>query len=174
MKETSFSNGENPPDDFDDIAFDYVYALLSRSPSFLKSINNNSSFFQFYSELDRHDIAAHDGYIMAKEKNLLGSYAIAFLDNSSDEELLLPTGGITQVGSRLLCPVTPRRAIVLDDIIMDSYGSTIPLAVYEISDYKTIHDINRLSVIQEQRRDGKYIVSRNKQLIEEIIDELLV
>jgi hypothetical protein len=172
VKETEFKIGDEPPVQYREIAFNYVYSLLARSPSFQEELNCNSTFFQLFSKRDRHDIAAHDGYLMAQEKNILRQYRISFLDNKSSEELVLPTGGLTQCKIKIICPVTPRRAIVLDDISIEEEDERNLVAVYEIVDQEVIHRINQMSFIGEMKRDNKYIVSSDKGLLQSILDEV--
>lgn len=165
LKNTKFELGEEPPAAYVDIAFRYIYSLIARSPSLQKEISANSVFYQFLTEIDRHDLAAHDAYLMAKERNIFQQYRISFLDNRSLENLVLPTGGITQCKKRLFCPVSPQRAIVLDDIKMEQDEKKRIVVVYEIDDFDTIHQINCLSFRQEMTRDSKYIISDNRDLI---------
>lgn len=172
IKDTEFETGDEPPAQYRDIAFNYVYSLLARSPSFQVELNSNSVFFQFFSKRDQHDIAAHDGYLMAQEKSILQQYQISFLVNKSTEELVLPTGGLTQCKNRIICPVTPRRAIVLDDIHIEEEEGKNFLAVYEVDDQEVVHMINQLSFIQEMNRDKKYVISSNKNLLQNIIGEV--
>jgi hypothetical protein len=171
IKETEFEAGDEPPLQYGDIAFNYVYSLLARSPSFQEELNSNSVFYQLFSKRDQHDIAAHDGYLMAKEKNILRQYSISFLDNKTSEKLVLPTGGMTPCNNRIFCPVTPRRAIVLDDIRMEEEDGKSIVAVYEIADQEVIHLINRMSFIQEMKRDKKYVISLEKDLLLYLVDE---
>ena len=172
IKESEFEAGDEPPEKYDDIAFDYVYSLIARSPSFLKVLNGSSVFFQFFSSLDQHDIAAHDGFKIAKEKKVLRQYQIAFLDNRSSEELVLPTGGLIQLKYKIICPVTPRRAIVLDDVhFMEEEGKNI-VGVYEVEDQEVIHKINQQSFIQEMIGDKKYVISGDRIFLQNISKEL--
>lgn len=173
IKDTEFEAGDEPPVQYRDIAFSYVYSLLARSPSFQTELNSNSVFFQFFPRRDQHDIAAHDGYLMAQEKRILQQYHISFLVNKSTEELVLPTGGLTQCKNRIICPVTPRRAIVLDDIHIEEEEGKNFVAVYEVDDQEVIHMINQLSLVQEMKRDKKYVISSNKNLLQNIIGEVV-
>jgi hypothetical protein len=171
IKETEFEAGDEPPLQYRDIAFNYVYSLLVRSPSFQKALSSNSVFYQFFSKRDQHDIAAHNGYLMAQEKNILRQYSISFLDNNTSEKLVLPTGGMTQYNNRIFCPVTPRRAIVFDDIQMEEEDGKSIIAVYKIADQEAIHLINRMSFIQEMKRDKKYVISLEKDLLLYLVHE---
>ena len=171
IKESDFEVGDEPPVQYGDIAFNYVYSLIARSPSFLKELNSNSVFYQFLPLTDQHDVAAHDGLIMAREKNILRQYRISFLVNKSSEEIVLPTGGLTQYKYKIICPVTPKRAIVLDDIQVIEEGKNI-VAVYEVKDKDAIHMINQMSFIQEMKRDKKYVISGDRMLLQRLSDEV--
>lgn len=172
IKESDFEAGDVPPVQYGDIAFNYVYSLIARSPSFLKELNSNSVFYQFFSLTDQHDIAAHDGFLAAQEKNILRQYRLSFMVNKSAEEIVLPTGGLTQCKYKIICPVTPKRAIVLDDIqVVEEDGNNI-VAVYEVEDQDVIHMINQMSFVQEMKRDKKYVISGDRMLLQRILDEV--
>ena len=175
LLETEFIDADNPPGAYKEIAFNYLYALLSRAPKMIEEINENAVLFQFFSELDRHNIAAHDIFRMAKEKNLLKEYNVAFLDNQSLEQLILPTGGVIQYGEKLVCPISPNRAIVFDKKDVNKGNADRNrnyVSVYEISSERKIHEINHAGIIQESRHNRKYVVGTNKEFLENIIIEV--
>ena len=176
LLETEFNDADNPPGAYKEIAFNYLYALLSRATKMIEEINENAVIFQFFSEFDRHNIAAHDTLLMAKEKNLLKEYTVAFLDNQSCEHLILPTGGIIQYGKKLVCPISPTRAIVFVEKDVNE-GNVVQnrnyISVYEESSERTIHEINYAGIIQESRHNRKYIVGTNKEFLEKIILEVV-
>lgn len=167
IKNTSFQNNETPPMGYEDVSFTYMYSLLSRAPSLVKEMNEESPFWKLFNETDQHDIAAHDALKLAKEKNLLQGYGVAFLNNNTDEEFVLPTGGVVQYKEYLICPVSTQRAIVFDN------RRSVKLHEGEISlfeiESEEIMEINVQAFIQEQLRDKKYVVATNRVLLEQIL-----
>lgn len=175
LKKTLFEKDCNPPKDYVETAFIYIYSLLSRSPSFLDEMTDSSELFQLFNGIDKHDIAAHDVLLMYNKNNLLKDYVVAFLDNISDEVMVLPTSGIIQIKDRLLCPISPYRAIVfvkMQEELDDKKDENLEIIVYEIDDVDTIHQINIQAFKQEEKNDRKYVVSNNKELLSGIKDEL--
>lgn len=173
LKKAEFKDGENPPLNYIDTAFTYLYSLMSRSPMLLNEINGNSSFFQLLSEQDQHDIAAHDTLIMAKERELLGVYRVAFMINRTSEEMVLPTGGITQYGSRLICPISPWRALVFDKNIRNISDENINfVTLFEVISSDEIVLINRETMTQEMCRNRKHIVATKRALLELLLKQI--
>lgn len=168
LKTASFIKGEEPPKQYEDTAFKYIYSLVSRAPSLLKEMQLSSSFFEIFSEVKQHDIAARDGLVLAKEKHLLQGYRVAFLINNTDEEFVLPTGGVVQHKKFLICPVSPKRAIVFDDRKNTNLCEG-EIALFEINDEYEIKDINVQSFRQEENGDKKYIVATNKNILKRIL-----
>lgn len=67
LKRTNFQNGNTPPMDYEEVAYTYLYSLITRAPVFVEDMDKNSSFFQLLSAVDQHDIVAHDALEMAKK-----------------------------------------------------------------------------------------------------------
>ena len=126
------------------------------------------------SEQDQHDIAAHDTLIMAKERELLGEYRVAFMINRTSEEMVLPTGGITQYGSRLICPISPWRALVFDKNIRNvSDDENVNfITLFEVLSSEEIVLINREAMTQEICRNRKHIVATNRALMELLLKQI--
>lgn len=170
LQNTNFEDGDTPPVGYEELAFNYIYSLLSRAPSTVREINRNSVFFQLLTETDRHDIAAHDALIVAKERKLLKEFNVFFLSNTSSEPLVLPTGGIIQCGERLICPVTPWRAIVFDKCAMPKEEEKTIIRLYEVTSIDTIKALNILAFKHESKHDRKYLVASSRQQLEKIVD----
>lgn len=141
LKKTNFQNGNNPPRDYEEVAYTYLYSLISRAPEFVKEVNKDSSFFRLLSTVDQHDIAAHDALVMAKERRLLGEYKVAFLLNNTTEQFVLPAGGVVQYGMRLVCPISPWRGLVFDKNNITKRETEIGL--FEI---QTVNEINSINI----------------------------
>lgn len=170
LKRTSFQNGDNPPKDYIDAAFTYCYALISRSPAFLGEIKNNL-YIRSLSPTNQHDIAAKVALERAIEKNILGFYKIAFLTNNTEEELVLPIGGIVQCGMRLICPVSPWRTIVFDVPMAERSEKNVNnITLFEIDSKDTIKDINIEAVKQEEKRNKIGIVASKKDILIDLLE----
>lgn len=52
LKETNFQNDNNPPMDYEEIAYTYLYSLISRTPEFVEEMKKDSSFFQLLAIVD--------------------------------------------------------------------------------------------------------------------------
>ena len=175
LKTTLFDKGCNPPKDYVETAFIYIYSLLSRSPSFLREIYGNSELFQLFDNSDKNDIVAHDVLLIANKNKLLQDYVVAFLDNISGEVMVLPTSGIIQLRNKLLCPISPYRGIVfvkIQEELDDKKDENLEIKLFEIDDVDIIHQINIQAFKQEEKNDRKYVVSNNKELLGGIKDEL--
>lgn len=174
LKNASFDKDCNPPKNYEETSFIYIYYLLARSPSFLREICN-IELFQLFDDIDKHDIAARDGLLMANKNKLLKGYEVAFFDNISDEVLVLPTSGIIQLRDKLLCPISPCRAIVYvkkKEKIEDKNDANLEIKLIETDDVDSIHQINIQAFKQEDKNDRKYVVSNNKELLSGIKCEL--
>lgn len=169
LKKTNFQNGNTPPTDYEEVAYTYLYSLISRSPEFVEEMKNDSSFFQLLSKVDQHDIAAHDALVMAKERRILGEYKVAFLINNTSEQFILPAGGIVQYGTQLVCPISPWRGLVFDKNIITEEAE---IRLFEIQTVNEIIDFNMESARQEQIRNKKYIVASKKEILRKLLDDL--
>ena len=110
---SDFPDGKALPWDYKEIVGSYVYALIARAPSLQAMMNKDKLFSQTLSAQDRHDIAAHDAWLLAQNAELLGEYEVSVLSNKTDEEWVLPTGGLISVGLKIFCPVSPTKAFKL-------------------------------------------------------------
>lgn len=140
----------------------------------VNSINKNSVFFQLLKETDRHDIAAHDGFLWLKERNSLKDYKIGFLVNNTSEKFVLPTQGAVQIGDKLLCPISPYRAFVLEKGFesgnVDEDINIVP--VYEIDSIEVASYINLQAFEQERKENKKYVVATSREELEKLIENM--
>ena len=170
LKKTNFQNGNTPPMDYEEVAYTYLYSLISRAPVFVEELKEYSCFFQLFSKVDQHDIAAHDALVMAKERHILEGYNVAFLQNNTTEQFVLPAGGIVQYGTLLVCPISPWRGLVFGKNIITRRETEIGL--FEIQTVNEIIKINTEAVKQEQLRNRKYIVASKKELLRKLLEDL--
>ena len=153
----------------EEVAFAYLYSLLARSPKFKDDVKSKTRIAQFLEAPEQYErsFALIGGIEGAKHNRILQSnYRVTVLYNRSKEEFVLPTGGVTQIGYRLVCPVTPWIALVFDKL--DS-SSIYPL--YEVDDIDQVQVINIKAMIQEKNRDCKYVISRSRELLEKLIKD---
>ena len=169
LKETSFNDDAPELKPYIDTAFNYLYSLISRSPSFHE---RGDVDFQDLSLTDqeRHDYIASHGMRLLSEHDPLNNYHVGIIDNSSEQEFVLPGNGIVQFDQRkLFCPLTPRRGIVFEHIVKkDDYEI---VNVWE-ADGNLVHNMNIKAINQEIMREKRYVISRDKSLLETLIQEL--
>lgn len=171
LKKTNFQNGDKPPDDYEDVAYKYLYSLISRAPVLVEKVNENSVFFQFLSKTEQHSCVAHDTLEMAKGKGLLREYKVAFLINHTTEQFVLPVGGAVQYCEEaLLCPISPWRGIVFNKKIKARKDQEI--LFFEISTVDEVININMEAIRQEQRRNKKYIVASEAEILKKLLYKL--
>ena len=178
IKTISIEKTDNPPGNYSEVAFNYLYSLLSRSPHMIENIKRHSFYYQFMSDIIdpvyNHDYATVGGIAAANNIDLLkDKLSVTFLLNRSREDFVLPTGGVIQLENRLICPVTPDKAIIFDDkeVLLED-GDRALIDYYETDDEEAVHIINLKAFIGEKSRDGKYVVSNNKELLEMLKTEL--
>lgn len=169
LKKTNFQNGNNPPTDYEEIAYTYLYSLISRAPEFVEAMKNDSCVFQLLSKVDQHDIAAHDALVMAKKRHILVEYKVAFLLNNATEQFVLPAGGIVQYGTRLVCPISLWRGFIFDKNIITEEAE---IGLFEIQTVNEIININMEAARQEQLRNKKYIVASKKEILRKLLEAL--
>jgi len=137
----------------------------------VKEVNKNAVFYQLLSEVDKHDIAAYDVINVARKRNLLKEYRVAFMCNNSLEPMVLPTGGIVQYYGYLICPVTPWRAIVFDRNAEPEEEDKRIIKLYEIAFAEEIKELNVLAFEQESKHDRKYIIASSRKQLENLREE---
>lgn len=169
LNDTGLFDGIPVPAEFEEVSRNYVMSLMGRSPFLFDRTNKSSVYLQFLSLQDQHDYTAVEAYNMLKRHGALDSCNIAFLDNRSSEEFILPTGGITQVENHLICPVTPYKAILLD--FADSLEDTRNTIVYTEAGSGIIRKINIEAFEQEMNRDKKFVVATNENLLKSVRED---
>ncbi|GKX64858.1 hypothetical protein [Inconstantimicrobium mannanitabidum] len=120
----------------------------------MSDMTDNSECFQLFNDIGKHDIAAHDVLLMANENKLLKDYVVAFLDNISDEVIVLPTSGIIQLRDKLLCPISPYTVIVFVKTLEeldDKKDENLEIKLFEIDYIDIIHQINIQAFKQEEK-----------------------
>ncbi len=177
LKETSFEPNECPPQNYVEVARMYLLSLIGRSPKFAEEEPHGTIYYQFtngFSNYQKRNLAAST-VIMREFFEGKRRFKISFMDNTTSETLVLPTGGLTQYGAVVISPVTPFRAIVFEPILSEQeeteYDRNV-IDLYCISETKTVHEINIESIRQEAKRDRKYVVAKTREYIQCLRDEV--
>ena len=172
IETTDFSTPKDIRFDYVDYSYKYLYSLLARSPYMLDIVSNNSVLLQFMeiSETDKHDMVAHDTYMMLVNKNMFqDSFVVSLVDNKTEEPFVLATSGICQCRIGIICPLTPKRALLFKHISREDRENEIPL--FEVDNIDIIETINRLQYEQEKKYVCKYVVSNSKESLLKIIPQ---
>ena len=173
LKLMSFENGEIAPKEYEEVAFSYIYSLISRSSSFFESMKASSTFFQLFDVTSQHDVAAQNGYVTACELGLLKNYKVGFVLNEAEESMVIPTGGVVQLGMSLYCPLTPRRGICFISSANKKFYADNQIPVMSIGD-EMINKINVMSFKQERERDKGYIASDRYETLSGLVTNCLI
>ncbi len=157
-------------DDYKEIAFNYLYALIARSKSYIsmeKQFSVMNQFTDFFVDYKGGIVAL--GILAAQNTELLKErFSVAFMINSTNEEFVLPANGTIKYKSHIICPVTSKRAIVFEPLITDSCR----VSLYEINNIHEMHEINLSAVAQEANQNNKFVVSKSRNLLTRLIYDL--
>lgn len=116
----------------------------------------------------QHDYVSVGAYEMVGELESFEDYRIAFLDNKSSEELVLPSTGIITFSERIICPISPLKAIIIEGDVGNSESDKYVINIYDIKNSKEIRHINLAAFAQEKKRGCKYIVSSREDLLRSV------
>ena len=170
LKKTSFNDDASELKPYLENAFEYLYSLIARSPSF--HAKNDLDFQELsLNNQGRHDYIAARGIRLLSDNNLLNNkYHVGIIDNRSEHEFVLPANGIVQFGKRkLFCPLTPRRGVVFEPIVEKDESKQVN--VWE-ADGDIVHDMNIKAIKQEFMREKRYVIARDKGMLETFMQEL--
>lgn len=180
IKRISINDKFSVSENFCDSVRTFVYALMSRGNGMLSSTENNSLFFQFYPSQAQHDYVVVQGIELAKNQGLLDNWQITFLINNSNIPFVLPLQGFYQFGLRsqksvcMNLPISPSYAITLiPNIYINNFIEDGVAKMFTIEESKTVHDLNKLAFLSEQRHNAKYIIANQRQEIESLVNELV-
>lgn len=151
----------------------FIYSLIARSPSILSKANEYEAFWSLLCEHDRHDFAAEQGIILAQEKKLLNDYRLTFTYNKSVKPFVLPMIGmysfIFHGLKHIIIPISPRLAITLIENDSNNHKENQNiLQLYYVEDTAVIDQYNILAFNTQCREKAGYVVSHNKQILEEL------
>lgn len=169
IERTDFSAPVQVPPNMHDIIMKYVHALIARGPFMLSLIDQNSVFFQFLHQRQRHDLAVREAFELAQAGGLFSEYFITFMVNSTDLPFVLPTGGLYTFKNIINCPITPSRAVTLvkkgssvASELLDGDTCRVFLANFK----EHIMKMNVRAFSEEIRKDKQYIVAPQQAVLE--------
>ncbi|MBQ7504762.1 MAG: DUF4238 domain-containing protein [Ruminococcus sp.] len=159
-----------------DAAYNFIYALIARSPAILKIINNNSLFFQFMSEKDQHDFAVVNSIRAGIDRKMFGDYILSFLQNKTDIPFVLPVKGVYSIKTKdidiIILPVQPKFAVLLihrDYVHKIVSNGLINIALMD--NEEQIMQCNLIAFAAQCKQNWGRVVSANKQLLNNLREE---
>lgn len=170
---TNFSAPVQVPANMNDIIMRYIHALIARGPSMLSLIDQNSVFFQFLRQRQRHDLAVREAFGLAQASGLFSEYLITFMVNSTDLSFVLPTGGLYTFKNIINCPITPYRAVTLvkkGSSVASELLDGDTCRVFLANSKEHIMKMNIRAFFEEIHKDSQYIVAPQQKALEEARD----
>lgn len=157
---------------YDEIAFMYLYSLLSRSSEYLATFIDFPLLGRFCDGDDeRRGLIATAGIEASKSSNIFRNmFHVYYMRNISNEEFVLPIGGAMHSAGMIICPVSPNWAILFFDKEFEKCGRQN--FEFEMEDDEIIHDINIRLILQEKSSGNQFVISRGKELIKDLVKEL--
>lgn len=156
----------------------FLYSLLCRSESMLKSLNRNSVFFPLLKKQDQHNCAAVLGVELANKKGLMNDWHITFSINNSNTPFVLPLLGLYQISYKtnecilLNMPISPNHAITLfPKKFREEFVENNNVKLFNLSDDASVHTLNLFAFQSEEKNNNKYIISNKKEEIELLIND---
>lgn len=172
IDDNSFPNGKELPQNHGEVVAKYVCGLIARSPAWHKELCKEECYNRILSVQEIHDIAVIGAFRRVRRKNLFGEYKVTVLVNKTDEEWILPNGGLISEGLDLICPVSPTKAFKFQTWMPQKNNTCNTNIICEINDSSYIHDVNKKAIEQEMIRDAMYVVSRDKKYLRTLLLEM--
>ena len=141
------------PSDVEQHAFLYLYSLLARSSYFMESYSNTPR------DCILKTLFEKDKIIVFLKK----THRVSFIKNVSDAPFVLPTGGIFQMNTDLVCPLTPNTAL--------HFYSNEEFKFSIIKDSDIISKLNLEAFHREYQHDRRYIVSNDRVYLSSLLDK---
>lgn len=166
---TNFSVPVQVPANMNDIIMRYIHALIARGPSMLSLIDQNSVFFQFLHQRQRHDLAVREAFGLAQTSGLFSEYFITFMINSTDLPFVLSTGGLYAFENIINCPITPYRAVTLvkkESPVASELLDGDTCRVFLANSKEHVMKMNVRAFSEEIRKDKQYIVAPQQAVLE--------
>ena len=152
--------------------YNYIYALIARSPQMLQQVKEQSIFSDLYTEQDFRSLTVLMGLITANEENLFKKYTPTFFINNSNEPFILPLCGAYDMqksnGEQLIqLPITEKVAIrMIDNRFLNNYINDSKLVRLSSSNDKVIQQFNHIAYLVQQRKGNGVLIASNKSALE--------
>ena len=154
----------------------YFYSLIARNPLILKTMNDNSIFYQFFTEQEQHDMAAVSGINLAEQADILGDWVITFCVNKTETPFILPVCGCYEIRysgiHAMMLPVSPYVQIVfiepkgIEHII---HNGIISLLLVE--EATIVHKLNMFALKAQVNNKWGYVVSPERNVLEKAMSD---
>ena len=155
--------------------YNYIYALIARSPQMLQQVKEQSIFSDLYTEQDFRSLTVLMGLMTANEEKLFKKYTPTFFMNNSNVPFILPLCGAYAVGNSsgeqwIQMPLTEKVAVrLLDNRFLDKYVNNGKLARFSTSNHEVIQQLNQMAFL-EQSKKGGCLISSSKEALEDAIN----
>ena len=158
-----------------EIARSYIISLVARNPQMCERLFSNSVVAKFFSQQKKHDLTV--ALIMENKEyyKCFEKFNVSFIINASDIPFVLPTRGIYEYSlNGVIClnsPLTPRFSIFLknrEKQIHNEEDNTF-MIVYDAC---KIEEMNNCAFVKQKNDNIGYVVSSNKEILEELVKEI--
>ncbi len=156
---------------------DFLYALIARSPSFMKQMTSDDSLFQLLPTQNCHDYITRTGIQIAKQNKIFSDYIVTFLINNTNVPYVLSVNGLYSYvlnGHGIVnLPISPQVAITL---INKSYASKIlnedaSVSMFVISEPNIIMKMNSCAFSTQVKHKWGCVICPEKGELERLWQE---
>lgn len=158
----------------------FLFSLVSRDQEILKGVEGKSAFFWIFGEQVQHDLIAIKGIDIVEQTGILQKYDWTILVNISRIPFILSTNGMYSfaienkehdIEQYIVLPLCEDKAILLYEKKYESkFNKGEFKLVFSISE-KEINFFNKTATIMQKKKGYGYIVSSNKELIDELVNQ---
>mgnify|MGYP007101904271 CR=1 FL=1 len=159
--------------DMESCAKRFIYALFSRSPQMVSTLEETSIAFPLLSEQDRHDYSAVAGIALAERRNLLGRFYLTFTVNKTEIPFVLPMCGVYSFKLKgfdlIILPISPSIAITLVDKAgknQFSHGDTVYM--FSLEDEILVNRFNLRAFMTQCKEQCGYVVASTREMLEKL------
>jgi hypothetical protein len=178
IKSNDFSSPTDVPKDFRNIALTYIHSLIARAPHMYSILEKHSlmlSQINDLTETKKNDLAVELVMKEAEKNSPFANYIITMVVNNTSVPFVLPTGGMYSYGEFICAPVSTYRAIALvksgtklgNSLL---YGDLCKVLIVE--NEPVLHRMNLFAIQSEVINNKQYVVSCQKELLENYLKEL--
>ena len=160
-----------------EIIKNFMFALISRGPSFSDQMNEEEDFWQAFPPQFQHDFIAKTGIKIAQENNLLSEYIVTFMLNKTPIPFVLSMDGIynyTLNGHAVInLPIFPHVTVSL---IHESYSSRVirddnSISMFELTRADDIMLMNGKAFSTQLKRKWGYVVCPERDELSRLVDK---